>query len=180
MIFLYAPNKYLARIVPTVDTAIWESLVGEYMPIPKRENWWEIASDFQQRWNFPIVLAQYTANMLSSRLLHHLGHSSITTKELSPSSCWLWLMPGIGSGWWKSVPIEGTAMVALLCLWGHGLSFVQRPPTTFPRTSALKTAVCLQLPTVTGKVASGKCIRDTGSTVEDIPQSNWSVPREFG
>ncbi|XP_049451175.1 uncharacterized protein LOC125900317 [Epinephelus fuscoguttatus] len=42
----------VATTVPSVATAIRESLVGEYMPFPKKDDWRDIAKEFQQRWNF--------------------------------------------------------------------------------------------------------------------------------
>lgn len=43
----------VAVIVSTVSRAIWESLVAEFMPVPKEEDWRAIAKEFEDRWNFP-------------------------------------------------------------------------------------------------------------------------------
>uniref|UniRef100_A0AAZ3S7C3 Uncharacterized protein n=1 Tax=Oncorhynchus tshawytscha TaxID=74940 RepID=A0AAZ3S7C3_ONCTS len=40
-------------IVPSVAHAIWDCLVGEYMSVPKEEDWRAIAAEFLERWNFP-------------------------------------------------------------------------------------------------------------------------------
>lgn len=46
----------MAGIVPSVAQAIWDCLVGEYMPVPKEEDWRAIAAEFLERWNFPNCL----------------------------------------------------------------------------------------------------------------------------
>ncbi|XP_031664191.1 uncharacterized protein LOC116358145 [Oncorhynchus kisutch] len=46
----------VAGIVPSVAQAIWDCLVGEYMPVPKEEDWRTIAAEFLERWNFPNCL----------------------------------------------------------------------------------------------------------------------------
>ncbi|KAM9498791.1 uncharacterized protein ACWYII_002028 [Salvelinus alpinus] len=46
----------VAGIVPSVAQAIWDCLVGEYMPVPKEEAWRAIAAEFLERWNFPNCL----------------------------------------------------------------------------------------------------------------------------
>ncbi|KAM9397464.1 uncharacterized protein ACWYII_032701 [Salvelinus alpinus] len=46
----------VAGIVPSVAQAIWDCLVGEYMPVPKEEDWRAIAAEFLERWNFPNCL----------------------------------------------------------------------------------------------------------------------------
>lgn len=43
-------------IVPSVATAIWERLVGEYMPVPQESDWKEIAEGFSTKWAFPHCL----------------------------------------------------------------------------------------------------------------------------
>lgn len=39
-----------------VCRAIWDSLVGDYMPVPTKQDWRDIAEGFSQRWNFPNCL----------------------------------------------------------------------------------------------------------------------------
>ncbi|XP_020363112.2 protein ALP1-like [Oncorhynchus kisutch] len=46
----------VAGIVPSVEQAIWDCLVGEYMPVPKEEDWRTIAAEILERWNFPNCL----------------------------------------------------------------------------------------------------------------------------
>ncbi|XP_035597440.1 uncharacterized protein LOC118361534 [Oncorhynchus keta] len=46
----------VAGIVPSVAQAIWDCLVGEYMPVPKEEDWRAIAAKFLERWNYPNCL----------------------------------------------------------------------------------------------------------------------------
>ncbi|XP_064795092.1 uncharacterized protein LOC135515346 [Oncorhynchus masou masou] len=46
----------VAGIVPSVPQAIWDCLVGEYMPVPKEEDWRTIAAENLERWNFPNCL----------------------------------------------------------------------------------------------------------------------------
>ncbi|XP_024294282.2 protein ALP1-like [Oncorhynchus tshawytscha] len=46
----------VAGIVPSVAQAIWDCLVGEYMPVPKEEDWRAIAAEVLERWNFPTCL----------------------------------------------------------------------------------------------------------------------------
>uniref|UniRef100_A0A9J7YEV0 DDE Tnp4 domain-containing protein n=1 Tax=Cyprinus carpio carpio TaxID=630221 RepID=A0A9J7YEV0_CYPCA len=43
-------------IVPSVATAIWESLAGEYMPVPQESDWRAIAEGFSSKWAFPHCL----------------------------------------------------------------------------------------------------------------------------
>ncbi|KAJ8358286.1 hypothetical protein AAFF_G00017100 [Aldrovandia affinis] len=43
----------VAGIVHSVCKAIWNCLVAEYMPIPKKEDWKNMARDYQQLWDFP-------------------------------------------------------------------------------------------------------------------------------
>ncbi|XP_020359389.1 protein ALP1-like [Oncorhynchus kisutch] len=45
----------VAGIVPSVAQAIWDCLVGVYMPVPE-EDWRAIAAEFPERWNFPNCL----------------------------------------------------------------------------------------------------------------------------
>ncbi|KAK0154749.1 Protein ALP1-like [Merluccius polli] len=44
----------VSRIVPDVVSAIWDCLVGEFMPVPTTEEWRSIAEGFEERWNFPL------------------------------------------------------------------------------------------------------------------------------
>ncbi|KAM3624411.1 uncharacterized protein V6R79_023060 [Siganus canaliculatus] len=44
----------VSRIVPDVASAIWDSLVGEFMAVPTTEEWRSIAEGFEERWNFPL------------------------------------------------------------------------------------------------------------------------------
>uniref|UniRef100_A0A4W5M648 DDE Tnp4 domain-containing protein n=1 Tax=Hucho hucho TaxID=62062 RepID=A0A4W5M648_9TELE len=46
----------VAGIVPSVAQAIWDCLVGEYIPVHKEEDWRAIAAEFLERWNFPNCL----------------------------------------------------------------------------------------------------------------------------
>lgn len=46
----------VADIVPSVAQAIWDFLVGEYMPVPKEEDWRYITAEFLERWDFPNCL----------------------------------------------------------------------------------------------------------------------------
>ncbi|CAB1330043.1 unnamed protein product [Coregonus sp. 'balchen'] len=46
----------VAGIVPSVAQAIWDCLVGEYMPVPKEEDWRAIAAEFLERLDFPNCL----------------------------------------------------------------------------------------------------------------------------
>ncbi|XP_031657473.1 protein ALP1-like [Oncorhynchus kisutch] len=46
----------VAGIVPSVAQAIWDCLVGEHMPVSKKEDWRAIAAEFLERWNFPNCL----------------------------------------------------------------------------------------------------------------------------
>ena len=46
----------VGRIVQEVCRAIWDSLVGDYMPVPTKQDWRDIAEGFSQRWNFPNCL----------------------------------------------------------------------------------------------------------------------------
>ena len=39
-----------------VCRAIWDSLVGDYMSVPTKQDWRDIAEGFSQRWNFPNCL----------------------------------------------------------------------------------------------------------------------------
>ena len=44
----------VAGIIPSVPQAIWDCLVGEYMPVPKEEDWRPIAAEILERWNFQL------------------------------------------------------------------------------------------------------------------------------
>ncbi|KAJ8372608.1 hypothetical protein AAFF_G00280730 [Aldrovandia affinis] len=46
----------LISITGEVASAIWECLVSEFMPVPKKEDWMTITEEFRQRWNFPNCL----------------------------------------------------------------------------------------------------------------------------
>lgn len=46
----------VGKIVEEVCCAIWDCLVEEFMPVPTREDWREIAEGFRRRWNFPNCL----------------------------------------------------------------------------------------------------------------------------
>ena len=46
----------VAGIIPEVCQVIWESLVEEFLPVPKAADWREIAQDFREKWNFPNCL----------------------------------------------------------------------------------------------------------------------------
>ncbi|CDQ64091.1 unnamed protein product [Oncorhynchus mykiss] len=55
--FLVTGDSYrIIGTVPSVAQAIWDCLVGEYMPVPKEEDWRTIAAEFLERWNFPNCL----------------------------------------------------------------------------------------------------------------------------
>ncbi|ROL48478.1 hypothetical protein DPX16_2185 [Anabarilius grahami] len=41
----------VAGIVPEVSKAIWDSLVDDFLPVPKTADWQEIATGFKERWN---------------------------------------------------------------------------------------------------------------------------------
>ncbi|KAL2086466.1 hypothetical protein ACEWY4_017525 [Coilia grayii] len=43
----------VGMIVPEVCKAIWEGLVAEFMPVPKEEDWWEMARQFHTHCDFP-------------------------------------------------------------------------------------------------------------------------------
>ncbi|KAJ8375576.1 hypothetical protein SKAU_G00061560 [Synaphobranchus kaupii] len=43
----------VVKIVREVCEVLWTSLVEEYMPVPGKEEWKEIAEDFQTLWDFP-------------------------------------------------------------------------------------------------------------------------------
>ena len=43
----------VARIVGEVCKVIWDCLVDEFMPVPKKDDWRAIADRFLQEWNFP-------------------------------------------------------------------------------------------------------------------------------
>ncbi|XP_045077608.1 protein ALP1-like [Coregonus clupeaformis] len=46
----------VAGIGPSVAQAICDCLVGEYIPVPKEEDWRAITAEFLERWNFPNCL----------------------------------------------------------------------------------------------------------------------------
>ncbi|RXN13484.1 nuclease HARBI1 [Labeo rohita] len=49
-------HSTVAGIVQDVASAIWEALVEDTMPVPKKEDWRAIADQFYARWNFPNCL----------------------------------------------------------------------------------------------------------------------------
>ncbi|KAL0152824.1 hypothetical protein M9458_051864 [Cirrhinus mrigala] len=49
-------HSTVAGIVQDVASAIWEVLVEDTMPVPKKEDWRAIADQFYARWNFPNCL----------------------------------------------------------------------------------------------------------------------------
>ena len=49
-------SSTVAGIVGAVSQAIWDCLVEEYMPVPTKQDWRDIAAGFLQRWNFPNCL----------------------------------------------------------------------------------------------------------------------------
>ncbi|XP_055015589.1 uncharacterized protein zgc:194221 [Boleophthalmus pectinirostris] len=46
----------VSAIIPDVATAIWETLVEDFMAVPTAEDWRSIAAEFEQQWNFPLCL----------------------------------------------------------------------------------------------------------------------------
>ncbi|XP_067084755.1 uncharacterized protein [Osmerus mordax] len=46
----------VAGIVGDVSWAIWDCLVEEFMPVPTKQDWRDMAEGFLQRWNFPNCL----------------------------------------------------------------------------------------------------------------------------
>lgn len=40
-------------ILKTTCNAIWETLKYEYLPVPTKINWEQIAENFENKWNFP-------------------------------------------------------------------------------------------------------------------------------
>ena len=44
----------VSSIVPDVATALWDSLVEEFMAVPTTDEWRSIAGRFEERWNFPL------------------------------------------------------------------------------------------------------------------------------
>lgn len=46
----------VARIVGAVSQAIWEYLLDDYMPVPSKQDWSNIAAGFLEQWNFPNCL----------------------------------------------------------------------------------------------------------------------------
>ncbi|CAL9706590.1 unnamed protein product [Knipowitschia caucasica] len=44
----------VSKVVPEVVTAIWDSLVEEFMAVPTTDDWRSIAGEFERRWNFPL------------------------------------------------------------------------------------------------------------------------------
>lgn len=46
----------MAHIISDVCEAIWSSLLEDYMPLPRKEDWQRIAEDFSTMWSFPNCL----------------------------------------------------------------------------------------------------------------------------
>lgn len=44
----------MSLVVQEVVSAIWDGLVGDFMPVPTTEEWRSIAGRFEERWNFPL------------------------------------------------------------------------------------------------------------------------------
>ena len=52
------------QIILDVCMTLWDVLVSIYIPVPSENKWKSIADVFYKRWNFPIVLGLWMANML--------------------------------------------------------------------------------------------------------------------
>lgn len=46
----------LGGIIRETTAAIWRALKDEYLAPPTRRRWQEIASEFWEKWNFPLCL----------------------------------------------------------------------------------------------------------------------------
>ncbi|XP_035995635.1 protein ALP1-like [Fundulus heteroclitus] len=63
----------VADIVPDVSKAIWDSLVDEFLPVPKVADWQEIALGFQERWNFPNCVGAIDGKHVVIQAPHNSG-----------------------------------------------------------------------------------------------------------
>ena len=86
-------------------------LVEEFMPVPTKQDWRDIAAGFLQRWNFPPAWAPSMASTLSSRPLTTQGHCTTTIRGHSPSSSFQLWTPTTCSGSSMSVAMDGTVTV---------------------------------------------------------------------
>lgn len=63
----------VAGIVPEVSKAIWDSLVDEFLPVPKTADWQEIATGFKERWNFPNCVGAIDGKHVVIQAPHNSG-----------------------------------------------------------------------------------------------------------
>jgi len=50
----------IGKIVPEVCIAIYEALVQKHMPVPSPEDFERIGAEFEENWDFPNVIGQFT------------------------------------------------------------------------------------------------------------------------
>ncbi|RXN38386.1 ANTAGONIST OF LIKE HETEROCHROMATIN PROTEIN 1-like protein [Labeo rohita] len=81
-------------IVPSVATAIWERLVGEYMPVPQESDWKEIAEGFSTKWAFPHCLGAIDGKHITIKAP---ADSGSPTRGSSLLFFWQWWMPTTSS-----------------------------------------------------------------------------------
>ncbi|XP_035982121.1 uncharacterized protein LOC118557089 isoform X2 [Fundulus heteroclitus] len=81
----------VADIVPDVSKAIWDSLVDEFLPVPKVADWHEIALGIQERWNFSNCVGAIDGKHVVIQAPHN-------------------------SGWWMLELLAGTVMEGPLLL----------------------------------------------------------------
>lgn len=63
----------MAGIVPDVSKAIWDSLVDDFLPVPKTADWQEIATGFKERWNFPNCVGAIDGKHVVIQAPHNSG-----------------------------------------------------------------------------------------------------------
>ncbi|KAM4627315.1 uncharacterized protein ACJ7VT_002287 isoform 2-T2 [Polymixia lowei] len=76
----------VSNILSEVSRAVWQALRGEFVCLPTREQWTEIAEDFWRRWRFPNCVGAVDSRRVQIRaqspgggsdLLNHTANNSI-------------------------------------------------------------------------------------------------------
>ena len=76
----------VSHIVKEVCVGIWESLRETFLKAPEEiQDWLRISREFENEWNFPIVLGQWTENMFAWSALKVLG---LPTSVIRSSTAW--------------------------------------------------------------------------------------------
>lgn len=81
-------------IVKDTSDAFYEVLAAEFLNTPQSASDWEkIATDYYDKWNFPLCLGALVENMCELPVRPRLAHSFTIINNFIASCCWLqWML----------------------------------------------------------------------------------------